>query len=449
MYVCYNRPMSTYLVCSSPIHGHAVPMLAAARHLVQQGHRVIVLTGGRFAGRVREIGAEFRPLGGRADFDDRDVPSYLPDRDRYRGLAQAQYDIQNIFVKTIPDQYRAAAAILESEHPDAVLVDGAFAGVAPMLLRSGPRPPVLALGVTPLTQSSRDVAPAGTALPPSASPVGRLRNRLLGVLARRVLFRRTQTLAQGIFRELGVDELDLFVMDLSGAFDRFLQLCPAGFEYPRSDIRPNTRFVGAMPPGGIGAGARTDLPEWWGDLDGSRPIVHVTQGTIDNQDTDRLIRPTLTALDGLDVTVVVSLGGRPVTALSPSALSPSDLPTNARVASYLPYDQLLPRTAVYVTNGGYGGVQHALGAGVPIVVAGDTEDKPEVAARVGWSGTGVNLRTGTPTPAAVRTAVQAVLDDPAYREQARRMAAEAAGYDTLGLIEAELEAAVAAWPRGK
>ena len=50
-----------------------------------------------------------------------------------------------------------------------------------------------------------------------------------------------------------------------------------------------------------------------------------------------------------------------------------------------------------VTNGGYGAVQRALTTGVPLVVAGDTEDKPEVAARVEWFGAGVNLRTGAPT----------------------------------------------------
>jgi UDP:flavonoid glycosyltransferase YjiC (YdhE family) len=32
-----------------------------------------------------------------------------------------------------------------------------------------------------------------------------------------------------------------------------------------------------------------------------------------------------------------------------------------------------------VTNGGYGGVQMALSYGVPLVVAGASEDKPEVA----------------------------------------------------------------------
>jgi MGT family glycosyltransferase len=432
--------MSTYLVCSSPIHGHVMPMLEAARHLVSRGHRVIVLTGSRFARRVADIGAEFRPLAGAADFDDRDVPSYLPDRDRYRGLAQAQYDIQTIFVKTIPAQFRAVQAIVDSEEPDAVLVDGAFGGVAPLLLSGSVRPPVLALGVTPLTQSSRDVAPAGTGMAPSSTAMGRMRNRTLGVIARRVLFRRTQKVAERMFDELGIDRLDLFVMDISSAFDRFLQLCPEAFEYPRSDIAPNTAFVGPMPAGAAGATPSPALPEWWGELSDGRPVVHVTQGTIDNRDLDRLIRPTLTALADLDVLVVVSLGGR-----SESVLT--DVPANARIGSYLPYDELLPRTSVFVTNGGYGGVQYALSTGVPVVVAGDTEDKPEVAARVAWSGAGIDLKTGTPTPAAVRRAVTTVLQQPAYRREAERLAAEAARYDTLALIEAELATAVSAASR--
>ena len=67
-----------------------------------------------------------------------------------------------------------------------------------------------------------------------------------------------------------------------------------------------------------------------------------------------------------------------------------------------------------MTNGGYGGVHHALRHGVPVVVAGKTEDKAEVAARVAWTGTGVRLRTSTPRPAQVRRAVRRLLDDPAY-----------------------------------
>ena len=91
--------------------------------------------------------------------------------------------------------------------------------------------------------------------------------------------------------------------------------------------------------------------------------------------------------------VVVATGGRPLDTLPP-------LPVNARAATYLPYDELLPRTAVYVTNGGYGGVQYALRYGVPIVATGGKEDKPEVGARVAWSGVGRRIRSERPSPRA-------------------------------------------------
>ncbi|MGC0367771.1 glycosyltransferase [Microbacterium sp. SLBN-111] len=160
-------------------------------------------------------------------------------------------------------------------------------------------------------------------------------------------------------------------------------------------------------------------------------VVHVTQGTIDNHDFGRLVGPTLAALADRPVTVVVSAGGRAVEDLGP-------LPANARAASYLPYDALLPRTDVFVTNGGFGGVQAALAAGVPVVVAGDTEDKPEVAARVGWTGAGIDLRTGTPSPADVARAVDAVLADRSYRAAASRLAADAARHDALAEITQHL-----------
>ena len=82
----------------------------------------------------------------------------------------------------------------------------------------------------------------------------------------------------------------------------------------------------------------------------------------------------------------------------------SQLPENARVAEFLPYDALFEKVDVFVTNGGYGGVHYALAHGVPMVVAGMTEDKAEVSARIVWTGTGVSLRTNTPTAEKVAAA---------------------------------------------
>ncbi|MCU1405416.1 MAG: hypothetical protein JWQ43_1719 [Glaciihabitans sp.] len=422
--------MASYLLCSTPAVGHVTPLIAIGAYLVEHGHRVLMLTGSRFEQAITAAGMEFQPLTGIADFDDRDTDSYLPDRDRYTGLARAQYDIQTMFVKTIPAQNTVVTALLADNQFDAVLVDNLFAGIAPQLLdRTTPRPPILAAGVTPLAQLSVDAAPSGMGLPPATNALHRVRNRGLNLLARKVLFRDTQRTAERMFEELGAAPLTNFVMDVSRLFDRFLQLSPAAFEYPRRDLSPNVAFVGPAP-------MRTGeiaLPEWWSDLDESRPVVHVTQGTIDNHNLDRLLRPTLDALADVDVTVVVTMGGRNVSELGP-------VPANARVASFLPYNELLPLTDVFVTNGGFGGVQQALRHGIPLVIAGDTEDKPEVAARVAWSGVGVNLKTGSPTAQAVRGAVETILGGSAHRTAAKRMADSISTFNTCELIAEELAA---------
>jgi UDP:flavonoid glycosyltransferase YjiC (YdhE family) len=147
-----------------------------------------------------------------------------------------------------------------------------------------------------------------------------------------------------------------------------------------------------------------------------------------------LFAPTVQGLADADLLVVLATGGR-----AREALGLAQVPANVRVASLLPYADLLPRTSVMVTNGGYGGVQMALAHGVPIVVAGSTEDKPEVAARVAWSGVGINLRTATPSAEAVRNAVREVLSKPGYRLHAQRLAQEYAQYDAVERGTASIE----------
>ena len=190
----------------------------------------------------------------------------------------------------------------------------------------------------------------------------------------------------------------------------------------------NVRFVGSVLPEAPVSGAR---PAWWPDLDDGRPVVHVSQGTIFNRDFDQLVRPTLDALADRDVLVVVATGGRPLADLGP-------LPANARAAEFLPYGRLFPKTHVFVTNAGFGGVQFALSHGVPIVAAGEGADKPDVAMRVLGSGVGVNLRTGAPTPDAIGAAVHRVLDEPGFRMRAGEIAARNAELHAFDAIEQEL-----------
>jgi UDP:flavonoid glycosyltransferase YjiC (YdhE family) len=64
--------------------------------------------------------------------------------------------------------------------------------------------------------------------------------------------------------------------------------------------------------------------------------------------------------------------------------------------------------------------------GVPIVATGGKEDKPEVGARVAWSGVGRRLRTERPSPRALRRNILAVLNEPRYRQASQRIATDIA-----------------------
>ncbi|HEX2246526.1 MAG TPA: nucleotide disphospho-sugar-binding domain-containing protein [Arthrobacter sp.] len=417
--------MGNFLLCSTPMQGHISPMIMIGRHLIEAGHQVRMLTGSRYRADVEAAGVEHAALTGLADYDDRNLAATFPDVAGKQGLASLRAGLRDLFVRTVPEQYTGLMRQLELHGADAVLTDSAFAGMVPLVLQdAAARPPVLAIGVLPLLVASRELAPYGLGLQPSGSALGRLRNGLLELVVQRIVFPDVQRAARRHAQELAGVDLPVFWSDTARLADEYLQLTCPGFEYPRSDLPANVRFVGPLLP----TAPAQAVPDWWADVEQAKAVVHVSQGTVDNQDLDRLVGPTLRALACQDVLLVASTGGRPVTELR------GPVPANARVAEFLPYERLFPLTDVFVTNAGYGGVQYSLSHGVPLVAAGNTEEKPEVAARVAWSGTGINLHTGTPAPKRIASAVHEVLANPRYRLAAKGMAHEMRDYSALETI---------------
>ncbi|MEF2978378.1 glycosyltransferase [Subtercola sp. YIM 133946] len=84
-------------------------------------------------------------------------------------------------------------------------------------------------------------------------------------------------------------------------------------------------------------------------------------------------------------------------------------------------------------------MQQALAHGVPLIAAGDTEDKPEVCARITYSGVGIDLKTGAPDARQLGDALDRLLAEPGYRAAARRIAAAMRRHDALAEIAAEVE----------
>lgn len=419
------------LVAALPFTGHLNPMLGVARRLKERGHEVAVLTGSTQRSRVVATGLDFYPLPSSIDIDPDDLDGAFPQRrDVPAGPGRIGFDIENIFVRPMSEQSRVLRVLAENFEADVIIAEHMFTGTLPLLCQTRtPRPAIVHFGITPLLYPRDDHAPMGAALPYTDDPATRAHYRDVVAPAVAGMLSSAQASFDSQFRALGLPLPTTPALEQTTRLaDRHLQFGVPSLDYPREALPASIRYIGLPPM----SPSDVDKPRWAAHVDDYASVVLVTQGTVENDDFGRLIRPTLDALEGRpDTLVIVTGGGREISSLGA-------LPANARAAAYLSFDWLLPKLSALVTNGGYGTVMQALAAGVPIVAAGTTEDKPEVAARVAWSGAGINLRTDRPSSEALRSAVESVLTEPSYRNAARRLAGEFAAYDAAAIIDETL-----------
>jgi MGT family glycosyltransferase len=402
--------MARLVVATVPLTGHVQPMLALVRALTARGHAVTWTTASKFASAIVDAGARFVPPRHTRDWDDADLEAAFPELRGTRGLGRVKRQLCAMFVTPMLDQLRDLEAIAHGA--DAVLADAAHLGAGLVAERTGL--PWIGLGISALAIPSVDTLPFGSGLRPDLA--GARGRRFFNWLVLRVLFGSVNRAYRDARAAAGLPADGMYFEAI--ARDLFLQPTVPSFEYPRSDLPPQVRFIGPLMSRTLPRG----VPVWWSDVEAAQsagtPIVLVTQGTLAT-DPRELIEPALRALASEPV-LVIATTGRPYTGA---------VPPNARVAPFVPYSLLLPRVAAMVTNGGYGGVQMALANGVPLVVAGGSEEKPEIAARVAWSGAGIDLRTGRPRPRAIARAVRELLATVRYRDRARELAAEMRAYD--------------------
>ncbi|WP_306437199.1 nucleotide disphospho-sugar-binding domain-containing protein [Methylobacterium gnaphalii] len=347
-------------------------------------------------------------------------------------------EFERRFIDPMAGQAALLRELIESEAPDVIVAGSMYLGVLPLLLDTTPRPPVVVLNVSFLFLDRVDGAPVGMGLPPAADDGERMHYGLLKMAMDAAFVNPVRAYADARLAELGLPPLPAsLTQSIAILPDAFLQPSVPGFEYDFGKLPKGLRFVGLLPSGQ----PKMPLPDWWDELDPGKPIVLVTQGTLANSNFGELVEPVLKALaERDDITIVATAGGRPIEEIR------LPLPSNARVSSFLPFEAVLPKIALLVTNGGYGSVSQALAVGIPIVAAGLTEDKAEVAARIGWSGVGINLATNTPTVPAIREAVDAVLSKPQYRQKAGAMANAFSRRDTQSEILSAIDVVVRSHP---
>ncbi|GAB2576783.1 glycosyltransferase [Spirosoma areae] len=414
------------LFATMPMDGHFNPLTGLAVHLKQQGHDVRWYTGGTYADRAERLGIPaFRFQQARV-INQENLDELFPERARIKGaLARIKFDINNVFVLPIQDYMADLKAVVQAFAFDMVVCDVGFSAVSVMRHAFGV--PVVVMGIIPLPQTSRDLPPNGLGMTPSTSWIGRKIQDVLRAVISYTMRGPTQVYNQ-VISQFGLPPEKELVFDIAVQHaDLYLQSGTPNFEYMRSDMSENVRFVGPLLPHSSGVKhpfRHVALTKQY------RRVVLVTQGTVE-RNPEKIIVPTLEAFkNDASTLVIVTTGGSQTAELRqryPQA--------HVLIEDFIDFNSVMPFADVFVTNGGYGGVLLSIQNGLPMVVAGVHEGKNEIAARLGYFGLAVRLNTETPKVSRIRQGVEQALNNRQYQRNVERLAAEFTQYDTLRLCE--------------
>jgi UDP:flavonoid glycosyltransferase YjiC (YdhE family) len=152
------------------------------------------------------------------------------------------------------------------------------------------------------------------------------------------------------------------------------------------------------------------LPPWWNDLNHTWPSIYVTLGS---SGAIGALPAVIEALSARPVNVLIATAGR--TDLVPRS-------ENVRLAEYLPGMAAARRSALVICNGGSPTSYQGLAAGVPVLGIVSNMDQCLTMRTICERGAGRMVRAGSARPAALIQAIDALLEDPHYREAAEQIA---------------------------
>jgi zeaxanthin glucosyltransferase len=406
---------------SSP--GHYYPLTALGRRLQSRGHDVVYFQVADLEKPIRDAGLRFRQIG-EDDFPLGSLRARDEEGGKLEGLAALRCGIRGVVMKS-QMLFRDAPAAIRDEGIDALIVDQiepAGGTVAEHL-----RLPFVSVAAALPVNLDASAPPVNLPWSHRVGLWGRLRNSV-GNKITGLFFSGLVGTINHQRRKWGLRPIKGFNEMFSG-LAQIAQL-PAALELPGR--RLPTGFHHTGPWTDAERRAPVDFP--WERIDPSRPLVYVSMGTLQNG-VLRTFRMIAEACAGLDVQLVISLGG----GQNPALLD--DLHGDPVVVGYAPQLDLIRKSALTISHGGLNTALESLACGVPMVVLPVTYDQPGVGARVEWAGVGRSIPVARLTLERMRVAVHTVLRDPAYRARARLIRSSIERADGLNHAAELIEAA--------
>ncbi|MGI8587488.1 MAG: glycosyltransferase [Chloroflexia bacterium] len=190
-----------------------------------------------------------------------------------------------------------------------------------------------------------------------------------------------------------------------------------GWPAAAGPIPPTTHFIR---PEVFDNASLDRLPDWVERLP-ERPTVYVTLGTEVNKEPEFypvVLQTIIAGLRDAPLNLIVTLGRDK----DPADFGPQ--PDNVHIERYIPQSLLLPRCDLMVMHGGSNSLLAALDIGLPTVVVPLIADQFFNAHVMQNTRLGQVVQLGQLTPAGSRAAVEEVLGNPIYRQNAARLQAE-------------------------
>ena len=412
--------MAKFLFTVWPFPGHVHPDIAIAHALGERGHETAFYTGKSARASLEVEGFRCFPFG---HVEEERVEAIVLTLDalslQWWRARRRKALLRAWLLETMEAQLKDLSAIVAAWRPDVLVCDPAMWGPLLVLQETAQIPLAIMSYVAACMLPGPDGPILGLPLPRAGGKLARFGQRVLRSVAN-VVAADVRRAAEEFRARYGLAPIRTTVTAFAGRMPLYIVPSTPSFDRQRRDLPQSVRYVGPCQwdkPG--------DAPSapWLAELPRDRPVVYVTEGSVHSK-RPLLLRAALQGLASLPVQVIATTGRH----RDPASLGLGVIPPNARVERWVPHSDLLPRTDVVVTTGGTGTVLATLSAGRPLVVMPTAWDQPENAWRVAEAGAGIRLAPRQCTPEGVRRAVDRVLSDASYRQNARRLANEFAAY---------------------
>jgi MGT family glycosyltransferase len=412
--------MARFLFTVWPYPGHIHPNVAIAHALVERGHEVAFYTGGSAIPSLEAEGFRGFPF---RRLDEAAAEKIVLTLDaqslEWWKAFNSKALLTDWLLGTIDAQLEDVLAVLRAWRPDVMVGDPGMWGPLLVLQETEQIPLAVMSYFAACMLPGPDGDIVGLPLAKAQGPIARFGRRVLRSVAH-LLTADVRRRVEAVRSRHGLSPIGMSATAFAGQMPLYIVPSTPGYDRQRRDLPPSVQYVGPCiwdkpneaPP-----------PSWLREMSPGRPLVYVTEGTM-HAKQPLVLRAALQGLASLSVQVVVTTGNR----RDPETLGLGAIPANARVERFVPQSDLLPHTDVVVTTGGTGGVLATLSAGVPLVIVPTAWDQPDNAWRVAEAGAGIRVHPRDCTPARIRAAVERVLGDPSFKQNAQRLSSDFAGF---------------------